>query len=215
MAFTFARGVALAAVPVLMVVLAGCAKGNYYAVRPGEARQRLADSEIPVMVFGSSATAAEAVQRGSGTIVWRVLNEDDDEMMRLAAHVSADGDGSRIWTEVLPPEGAFHARVAKGMGKVPAVVAFYEKVAEEQVASVMAGRDFSMAAVTPAMMGATFAITQQIQQDAMHAASEAQKAQRRNIAQAYDDDAHGSYSSTSGADGYPAKYGEPMDGSEE
>jgi hypothetical protein len=188
------------------LALAGCAKGNHYAVRPADACAQLAASELPLMVFGSMASATEAVRHGNDTVIWRVFNDADDEMIRLAAHVAPDGEGSRIWTEVLPPAGAYHRRVEQGMDKVPSVVAFYRTVAEEQVASAMTGRDFNMAAITPAMMGATLAISRQIQQDAMHAASDAQ-ARRPEPAPDSEDYAPAD-------EGPDTSYGEPMDGSD-
>lgn len=140
------------------ILLAGCAEGRRYDAAPAEARSLLATSEMPLMVFGSQALAVETVRRDPGTVLWLVLDARGDEMMRLVARVTAEGSGSRIVADVLPPEGRYHDRVTKGMADNPAVVDLYRKVAAEQVDAAMTGRDFSMAAITPAMMAAAIAL---------------------------------------------------------
>lgn len=198
---------------VAALLLSACGKGAYYPVPPTEARNALVASEIPVMLFGSRAGGTEAVIRHGDTVVWRVLDMDDNELLRLSAQVQPDGEGSRIVTDVLPPEGPNKARAEKGIAANPQVAELYRTIASEQVNAVLNHRDFNMASITPAMMGATLATMPQIQQQAMKAASEAQKQDRANIQRAYDDDAHGW--SAAGDSGSDTKYGEPMDGSEE
>ncbi|MDF8332055.1 hypothetical protein [Novosphingobium cyanobacteriorum] len=198
---------------VAALLLSACGKGTYYPVPPSEARSALLASEIPVMLFGSQAGGTEAVIRRGDTVVWRVLDMDDNELLRLSAQVQPDGEGSRIVTDVLPPEGPNKARAEKGIAANPQIAGLYRTIANEQVNAVLNQRDFNMASITPAMMSAALVTMPQIQQQAMKAASEAQKQDRANIQRAYEADAHGWGSG--GESGPDTKYGEPMDGSDE
>lgn len=198
------------AIPLALIALAGCQRGTYYDSSTQQARSRLIGSEIPLMVFGSTAAGTDTVQRGQDTVIWRVLDGQDHEMIRLAAHITPDGKGSRIAAEVLPPEGINRQRIEQGLVRYPAIATFYGKVAEEQIDSAMNNREFEMAAITPAMMGAAIALSGEMQQQAMRSASDWQKADRDHIDQAYRDEASGFYP---GVGPVPdnQRFGEPMD----
>lgn len=160
------------------VALAGCSKGTHYPVTPAQAHQMLVKRDLPLMMFGAEATGTRLVAASNSQVVWAVTDANDTEMLRLAANIAPEADGSRISTEVLPPAGRRHDKVEQGLAENEAIADLYRAVGEEQVASTMADRKFRYDAINSAMIKAAFATLPKLQQQAMEQASEAQRARR-------------------------------------
>lgn len=171
-----ARAAPFVALAALAVV--GCSKGTHYPVTPAQAHRMLAKRELPLVVFGSDAAGTRLVAASDSHVVWAVTDTNDVEMLRLAANIAPEADGSRISTEVLPPAGRHHDAVEKGLADKSAIADLYRAAGEEQVAAAIAERKFRFDAINPAMIKATMAILPQMQQQAMEQASQAQQLRR-------------------------------------
>lgn len=151
---------------------AACGSGAYYAEKPDHVRAELRESTFPTFFFGSRAGDSVTSVKGDGTVVWSILGEDDDQLIRLSAKVTPDGDGTRVVVDVLPPAGRNRKRVEKGLAENDSIATLYRTVAAEHVDSTLKDRDFDMGKVTPAMMAATFANMPKISQQMSDAGDE-------------------------------------------
>jgi len=196
--------VALAALGALL--LAACGQGVYYAEKPDHVRAELRDSTFPTFFFGSLAVDSTTSLKGDGTVVWGILGENDDEMIRLSAKVTPDGNGARVAVDVLPPAGRNRARVEKGLAENGSIASLYRTIAAEHVDSTLNHRDFNMGKVTPAMMAATFANMPKISKQM----SEADDESRRQD----DERARHAPAGEGNPGGSGGKFGDPMDSAE-
>lgn len=189
------------------LALAACGKGMHYPVTPNEAHKRLVKHELPLVMFGGNAAETKLVSASNDKVVWAVTDDEDNELLRLAANIAPESDGSRITTEVIAPMGLYHDRIAKGLAEKTSITDVYRAVADEQVASSMADRKFNYDAINPALMKAAFDIVPEMRREAMDQASEAQRMRKRAAEQAEDVSAR--YREKAGAP--DPTYGRPMD----
>ena len=200
-----ARGFPLVAIAALAV--AGCSKGVHYPATPAEVHKKLVKHELPLVMFGSNASGTRLVAASNSSVVWAVTDHMDNELIRLAANIEPEADGSRVTTEVLPPAGVNHDKMAKGLKEKQAITDVYRAVANEQVASSMNDRAFDYDAISPAIMKAAFEIVPELRREALEEASSAQRLQRRAAA-SYEDSSARYRERTGQPD---PTYGKPMD----
>ena len=187
--------------------VAGCSKGVHYPDSPNEVHKKLVKHELPLVMFGSNAADTKLVAASNSSVVWAVTDYMDNELIRLAAKIEPEADGSRVTTEVLPPAGPNHDKIAKGLAEKKAISDVYRAVADEQVASSMADRKFDYDAINPAIMKAAFEIIPEMRREALDEASAAQRLSRRAAASYEDSSAR--YREKNGQP--DPTYGRPMD----
>lgn len=187
-------------------LVAACGQGVYYAEKPEHVRAELRDSAFPTFFFGSQVAEAPASLKGDDTVVWDVLNQNDQNMLRLSATITADGDGSRVAVDVLPPPGINKRRVEQGLAENPSIVDLYRAVVAEHVDATLKNHDFNMGKVTPAMMAATFANMPRISKQMSDAGDEMRRED--------EDKARHAPAGEANPGGHGGKFGDPMDSAE-
>ena len=176
-----------------LALIAGRAqiRGSVYPVPIGEARQVLARTGLPPLVFGSSEPEVAVRAEGPSRIVW-ILHKDGAEMMRYVAELSSDGDAAtRISLDLVGategPFGHTEARLAQN----GAIRNLYLVAMEERIASALERRPFDRTKILPATMAAAAANIGRISEDMDRIAEADQRRQRENIERAYREEAAG------------------------
>lgn len=176
-----------------LALIAGRAqtRGNVYAVPIGEARQVLARTGLPPLVFGSDEPEVAVRAEGPSRIVW-ILHKDGAEMMRYVAELAPDGDAStRISLDLVgATEGPFR-QTGERLAQNGAIRNLYLVAMEERIASALERRPFDRTKILPATVAATAANIGRISEDMDRIAEADQRRQRENIERAYRAEAAG------------------------
>jgi hypothetical protein len=174
-------------------LVAGCAQsqGSVYAVPIGEARQVLARTGLPPLVFGSNEPEVAVRAEGPSRIVW-ILHRDGAEMMRYVALLSPDGEAStRVSLDLVgATEGPF-GKTGERLAQNESIRRLYLVAMEEQVASALERRPFDRSKILPATMAATAANIGRVSADIDRIAEADQRRERENIERAYREEAAG------------------------
>jgi hypothetical protein len=185
-------GIALLGLAPLALIAGRAQTGSsVYAVPIGEARQVLARTGLPPLVFGSNEPAVAVQADGPSRIVW-ILHKDGAEMMRYVALLSPDGETStRISLDLVgATEGPFR-HTAERLAQNGAIRHLYLVAMEERIASALERRPFDQTKILPATVAATAANIGRISEDMDRIAEADQRRQRENIERAYRDEAAG------------------------
>jgi hypothetical protein len=176
-----------------LALIAGRAqtRGSVYAVPIGEARQVLARTGLPPLVFGSDEPEVAVRTEGPSRIVW-ILHKDGAEMMRYVALLTPDGDGAtRISLDLAgATEGPFRL-AAERLAQNGTIRHLYLVAMEERIASALERRPFDTATIMPATVAAAAANIGRINEDLDNIAAADQRRERANIEKAYRDEAAG------------------------
>jgi len=176
-----------------LALIAGRAqtRDNVYAVPIGEARQVLARTGLPPLVFGSNEPDVAIQAEGPSRIIW-ILRQDGAEMMRYVASLSPDGDTStRISLDLVgATEGRFR-NTGERLAQNGAIRNLYLVAMEERIASALERRPFDRTRILPATMAAAAANIGRISEDIDRIADADRRRQRENIERAYRDEAAG------------------------
>jgi hypothetical protein len=176
-----------------LALVAGRAQNRdgVYAVPIGEARQVLARTGLPPLVFGSNEPDVTVRADGPSRIVW-ILHKDGAEMMRYVALLSPDGDAAtRISLDLVgATEGPFR-NTGERLAQSGTIRNLYLVAMEERIASALERRPFDRTKILPATVAATAANIGRISEDIDRIAEADQRHERENIERAYREEAAG------------------------
>lgn len=195
-----------------LLALSACGKpGEVYPIPLAEVRETLRQTDPPMGVLGSQAVDWRTSRLGDGTVVWAILSSGGTELIRFAAHTSAeDAQSTRVTLDVLPPEGRMKTRVTKGMADNPAIADLYRAAITEQVDARLENRGFDYTRIAAATMRATVTAMPAISKSFDEAAAASNRRDADNMARAYRDE--GSYDAREESELAEPAFGEPMDG---
>ena len=176
-----------------LALIAGRAqvRDSVYPVSMSEARQVLARTGLPPLVFGSNEPEVRVQADGPSRIVW-ILHKDGAEAMRYVASLSPEGETStRISLDLVgATEGRFR-QTGERLAQNGAIRNLYMVAMEERIASALERRPFNTATIMPATMAATVANIGRISEDMDRIADAHQRRERENIERAYREEAAG------------------------
>lgn len=176
-----------------LALIAGRAqiRDGVYAVPIGEARQVLAKTGLPPLVFGSNEPEVRVEADGPSRIVW-ILHQDGAEIMRFVALLSPDGQTStRIGLDLVGATQGRFGGTGERLRQNEAIRHLYLVAMEERIASALEHRPFNEAAIMPATVAATAANIGRISADIDRIAEADQRRERENIERAYREEAAG------------------------
>jgi hypothetical protein len=176
-----------------LALIAGRAQpyGGVYAVPIGEARQVLARTGLPPLVFGSNEPDVSTRAEGPSRIVW-ILSSRGAEMMRYVAELSPDGDSStRISLDLVGATEGPYRTVGARLSENGTIRHLYLVAMQERIASALERRPFETARIMPATAAATAANIGALSDNFDRAAAADQRRERANIEKAYRDEAAG------------------------
>jgi hypothetical protein len=176
-----------------LALIAGRAQtyGGVYAVPIGEARQVLARTGLPPLVFGSEEPEVAVQAEGPSRIVW-ILRKDGAEMMRYVAVLSPDGDGAtRVNLDLVGATQGPYGHTGERLAQNEAIRNLYLVAMEERIASALERRPFESARIMPATAAATAANIGRISADLDRIAEADRRRERANIERAYREEAAG------------------------
>lgn len=176
-----------------LALIAGRAqtRSSVYAVPIGEARQVLAKTGLPPLVFGSDEPDVAVQADGPSRIVW-ILHQDGAEIMRFVALLSPDGDTStRISLDLVGATAGPFRTTGERLRQNEAIRHLYLVAMEERIASALERRPFDEARILPATVAATAANIGRISADIDRIAEADQRRERENIERAYREEAAG------------------------
>jgi hypothetical protein len=176
-----------------LALIAGRAqtRGSVYAVSIGEARQVLARTGLPPLVFGSNEPEVAVRAEGPSRIVW-ILHKDGAEMMRYVALLSPEGETStRISLDLIGATQGPFRHTGDRLAQNVTIRNLYLVAMEERIASALERRPFDQTKILPAMAAATAANIGRISEDVDRIAEADRRRQRENIERAYRDEAAG------------------------
>lgn len=177
--------------PVAMIAGRAQTQDGVYAVPIGEARQVLAKTGLPPLVFGSEEPDFTVQADGPSRIVW-ILRQDGAEIMRFVASLSPDGESStRISLDLVGATQGRFRETGERLRQNETIRHLYLVAMEERIASALEDRPFNEAAILPATAAATAANIGRIGADIDRIAEADQRRERENIERAYRDEAAG------------------------
>ncbi len=134
------------------VLLAACGQtGTYYEKTPEQVAAALKGAYLPTHVLGGSIKRSRVTQPDPNTVVTALIGENGTEAMRFVTTITPDGTGSRVVTELQPPEGKNKERAAEMMASGSYEIAMIGQLANEHVAAAIEGRPFDMMFATNPM----------------------------------------------------------------
>lgn len=145
-------------------LLASCGEpGAVYQIPAKQMRQQLIGAKPPSILFGSHATSTRAYQRGDGSIVWTV-SEDNKALFRfIGATEAVDDQSTKIVLSIAGPTDDANDPVAKKFDEHPQIAKLYLRAMEEAIDSKLTGRTFDMSKFQAEMMAAAVAEMPKIQ----------------------------------------------------
>lgn len=129
----------------LAVMLGGCQdKDPFYPASPDQVSKVLDQTELPMMVFGERAANAKHWRVNAATTMWALESDSHVELLRLSATTIAEGKGTRIHCDVLPPESSVRDQVAQGLEENEAYRDLYRSALAEQIDAKLTNREFAI-----------------------------------------------------------------------
>ena len=126
-------------------MLGGCeGKDPFYAASPDQVSKVLDQTNLPMTVFGARAATAKHWRVNAATTMWALESDSRVELLRLSATTRADGKGTRIHYDVLPPESSVRDQVAQALKENGAYRDLYRSALAEQVDAKLTNRAFAI-----------------------------------------------------------------------
>ena len=170
----------------LAVMLGGCqGKDPFYAVSPDQVSKVLDQTGLPMMVFGARAANAKHWRVNAATTMWAIESDSHVELLRLSATTIADGKGTRIHYDVLPPDSSVRDQVAQGLKENGAYRDLYRSALKEQVDANLTNRAFAIGNIAVEAARVTLAELPNIRKSFENAEKEYQRQQQEVIDRAY------------------------------
>ena len=130
---------------VLAVMLGGCQGSDpFYPASPDQVSKVLDRTELPIVVFGERAATAKRWRVDAATTMWALESDSQVELLRLSATTIADGNGTRIHYDVLPPESSLREQVAQGLEENGDYRDLYRSALAEQIDANLNNREFAI-----------------------------------------------------------------------
>ena len=170
----------------LAVMLGGCqGKDPFYAVSPDQVSKALDQTNLPMMVFGERALNARHWRVNAATTMWALESDSHVELLRLSATTMADGKGTRIHYDVLPPESSVRDQVAQGLKENGAYRDLYRSALAEQVDAKLTNREFAIQKIAVDAARVTLGALPHIRESMDNAEKEYQRRQQEVVDRAY------------------------------
>ncbi|MEQ7874820.1 hypothetical protein ABDK56_12545 [Sphingomonas sp. ASV193] len=133
--------------------------GETYALDEATVKARLAEAEVPLMVFGEAGAKidVERSEEDDGRKISWALVYDGDEMFRYLATIAPETPtATHVSVQIMPGEGDKAQKTYARMKANADIAAMYGQAMLEEVDSKIEQRRFSMAPVYQKMMVAAF-----------------------------------------------------------
>ena len=117
--------------------------------------------------------------------MWALESDSHVELLRLSATTMADGKGTRIHYDVLPPESSIRDQVAQGLKENGAYRDLYKSALAEQVDAKLTNRAFAIQNIAVQAARVTIAALPHIRESFDNAEKEYQRKQQEVIDRAY------------------------------
>jgi hypothetical protein len=170
----------------LAVMLAGCQdKDPFYQASPDQVSKVLDQTNLPVMVFGARAANARHWRVNAATTMWALESDSRVELLRLSATTIAEGKGTRIHYDVLPPDSSIRDQVAQGLKENGAYRDLYRSALAEQVDAKLTNREFALQNIAVDAARVTLEALPHIRESMANAEKEYQRRQQDVIDRAY------------------------------
>jgi hypothetical protein len=122
------------------ILLTACGdSGQYFEKAPEQSIAALKSAYFPTRVFGGPNKSSRTFEAAGGVVITALLDEDNRETLRIVSTVTPDGSGSRVRTELAPPNGT--GQMPKGLDTTNVTM-----FAREHVAAAIEGRTIDLAA---------------------------------------------------------------------
>jgi hypothetical protein len=170
----------------LAVMLGGCqGKDPFYSVSPDQVSKVLDQTELPMMVFGARAANAKHWRVNAATTMWALESDSHVELLRLSATTIAEGKGTRIHCDVLPPESSVRDQVAQGLKENGAYRDLYRSALTEQIDAKLTNREFAIQNIAVDAARVTLGALPHIRESFDNAEKEYQRRQQEVIDRVY------------------------------
>jgi hypothetical protein len=170
----------------LAVMLGGCqGKDPFYSAPPHQVNKVLDQTNLPMMVFGARASNAKHWRVNAATTMWALVSDSHVELLRLSATTIAEGKGTRIHYDVLPPDSSVRDQVAQGLKENGAYRDLYRSALAEQVDAKLTNREFAIQNIAADAARVTLGALPHIKESMANAEKEYQRRQQEVIDRAY------------------------------
>jgi hypothetical protein len=170
----------------LAVMLGGCQdKDPFYAVPPDQVSRALDQTTLPIMVFGEWALNTKHWRVNAATTMWALESDSHVELLRLSATTIAEGKGTRIHYDVLPPDSSVRDQVAQGLKENGAYRDLYRSALAEQIDAKLTNREFAIQNIAVDAARVTLGALPNIRQSMDNAEKEYQRRQQDVIDRVY------------------------------
>lgn len=170
----------------LAVMLGGCqGKDPFYSASPAQVSKVLDQTSLPMMVFGARAATARHWRVNAATSMWALESDSRVELLRLSATTRADGKGTRIHYDVLPPESSVRDQVAQALKENGAYRDLYRSALAEQIDAKLTNREFAIQNIAVATARVTLAALPHIREGFANAEKEYRQKQQEVIDRVY------------------------------
>ena len=170
----------------LAVMLGGCqGKDPFYAAAPDQVSKVLDRANLPMMVFGERAATAKHWRVNAATTMWALENDSHIELLRLSATTIAEGKGTRIHCDVLPPESSVRDQVAQGLKENEGYRDLYRSALAEQIDAKLNNREFAMRNISVETARVVLATLPHIREMLDNAGKEDERKEREDIDRVY------------------------------
>ena len=180
---------ALTAIAAAVIFSGSESKDTYYDIPEHKVSWTLDKTNLPMMVFGDRALNAKHWRVDAATSMWALLSKDKDkgnvELLRLSATTRADGKGTRVHVEVLPPESSVHDQVVQGLKENGAYGDLYSAALAEQIDAKLTNRDFAIANISRATARVTLAALPHLRESFDNEAAEYDRRKQEDIDRVY------------------------------
>jgi hypothetical protein len=170
----------------LAVMLGGCeGKDPFYAASPDQVSKVLDQTNLPMMVFGERAATAKHWRVNAATTMWAIESDKHVELLRLSATTIADGKGTRIHYDVLPPESSVRDQVAQALKENGAYRDLYRSALAEQIDAKLTNREFAIQNIAVDAARVTLGALPNIREGFNNAEKEYQRKRQEDIDRVY------------------------------
>ena len=186
MEISSAKATASLAAIVLAAMVAGCQGSDpFYPASPDQMSKVLDRTELPIVVFGERAVTAKRWRVNATTTMWALESDSRIELLRLSATTIADGDGTRIHYDVLPPESSLREQVVQGLRENGAYRDLYRSALAEQIDANLTNREFAIQNISVEATRVTLGALPNIREGYDNAEEEYQRQQQEIIDRVY------------------------------
>jgi hypothetical protein len=186
-------------------LLVACGESRSYPIAADEVTSKLLATRPPMLVIANPGVSITVSRGDAGAVCWTVL-QNGNEVMRLVATVTPDGETGSSVAVSAEPLNNHASTLTRTMADNPAIVQLYKSAMVEQIDARLSNREFDVSKIQ-AQMAKAAAAAPQMRQKAMQAARNpaqgARDTRQRAADEAYEREQHAAmsgYSSARGSD---------------